>query len=896
MRRLLISLWIIAFSLCGCDQALRNILSLSSTSSSGGTTSPIANFSWIGGTYTPQWGWLTGHSFYPYNYSPAYFGGNTAIALDSVNGFIYATNGFDIVMKFNLSTGTFVGLIGRIYGSYGTCPQLGAASGWCTGGVATGGNRDGEFSSIASIAVDSTNGFLYVVDQNNYRIQKFNLSTGAFVGAIGVTSASTGTCPASGTTTGWCTGGTFVAGSGDGSFSFNTFSIAVDPTNDAMYVGQYSRLDKFTLSTGVFVGSVGKTSASTGTCPASGFATSWCTGGTFVVANADGGYWDFGQMAVDAANNLLYINQPNYHKVSKITLSTGASIAAIGVTSSSTGTCPASGPATGWCTGGLFTTNASDGGFGRVGGLVVDSANDLMYVGDTSNGRIDKIVLSTGAFVGSVGKLSSTTGTCPSSGAAPSWCTWGNFTQASEDGGYNNPYMMALDSAHSHLLTGDFYRVAALNLSTGAFVAAMGTPTSGEATASTWTKANENLVPNQGAGDGQFDYATDVAVDSVNGFFYVLDGNNSRVEKFDLTSGAFIGAIGNVIASTGTCPNSGATNGWCTGGDFQSGSGDGMLDYPQQFALDVAHDALYVADQSNGRVQKFVASTGAVIGSIGKTVASTGTCPASGTAPGWCTGGDFSPGRTDGQYYWVVSISVDPINGFIYVGDSSDKVSKVNASTGAFVGAIGATNATSGTCPASGVASGWCTGGSFTSGSVDGAFRSLQGMGIDPINGFLYVGDGFNGNIQKFNLSTGAFVGAIGLLSATSGTCPSSGAAPGWCTGGTFYSGNGDGAFNSMGGSFAIDVANNALYIADGSDIRVQKINLSTGAAIGSIGFATSTTGTCSLGGNATWCTGGSFNIGAYVDGSFENPMGVSIDSSGHLYIVDDNRVVRMTP
>ena len=82
----------------------------------------------------------------------------------------------------------------------------------------------------------------------------------------------------------------------------------------------------------------------------------------------------------------------------------------------------------------------------------------------------------------------------------------------------------------------------------------------------------------RGAGDGQFEFPSDVAVDAA-GNVYVADNGNNRVQRFD-PSGAF-------SAKWGT-----------------SGTGDGQFIGASGVAL-AAAGGVYVADFQNRRVQKF---------------------------------------------------------------------------------------------------------------------------------------------------------------------------------------------------------------------------------------------------------------------------------------------------
>ena len=111
-------------------------------------------------------------------------------------------------------------------------------TGWCTGGTFASGAADGMFNIPDEMVGDTTNGILYISDTNNNRIVKINANTGVFVGAIGKTTASSGTCSV-GATTGWCTGGTFALAGTDGAFN-RPKPMAIDVTNQLLYIGEWS--------------------------------------------------------------------------------------------------------------------------------------------------------------------------------------------------------------------------------------------------------------------------------------------------------------------------------------------------------------------------------------------------------------------------------------------------------------------------------------------------------------------------------------------------------------------------------------------------------------------------------------------------------------------------------
>jgi DNA-binding beta-propeller fold protein YncE len=231
--------------------------------------------------------------------------------------------------------------------------------------------------------------------------------------------------------------------------------------------------------------------------------------------------------------------------------------------------------------------------------------------------------------------------------------------------------------------------------------------------------------------------------------------------------------------------------------------------------------------------------------------------------------------------------AVDPVNDFFYVADYSNyRVQKFRLSTGQFIGSIG--NSTlSGTCLL-GKQSAWCTGGVFSSASGDGLFSNLKGIALDVDSNRLYVTNGIN--IQKFNLATGDFIEAIGK-STLSGSCVS-GAQPSWCTGGNFSMGTSDGAFG-FNNSIALDTENNKFYVTSNSDYRVQSFELSSGKFLGSIGYTTAASGTCALGIQNTWCTGGTF-INGSNDGMFRSITHIAYADT-KLYVFEYGRVQRIT-
>ena len=141
-----------------------------------------------------------------------------------------------------------------------------------------------------------------------------------------------------------------------------------------------------------------------------------------------------------------------------------------------------------------------------------------------------------------------------------------------------------------------------------------------------------------GAGDGQFNEPSGVAIDSA-GNLYVADTANHRIQKFD--------DQGNFLLKWGA-----------------SGSGAGQFDAPKGMAVDSA-DNVYVVDSGNHRIQKFGASGSFV------------------TAWG-------SSGSGSGQFNQPFGVAVDSLDN-VYVTDTgNDRVQKFDRN-GVFIASWGST-------------------------------------------------------------------------------------------------------------------------------------------------------------------------------------------------------------
>ena len=139
----------------------------------------------------------------------------------------------------------------------------------------------------------------------------------------------------------------------------------------------------------------------------------------------------------------------------------------------------------------IGSTGSGDGQFNGPVGIAIDSANNL-YVADSGNNRIQKFN-SAGTFV----------------------TKWG--TAGSANGEFNAPQGVAVDNGGTVYVADTGNNRAQLFSSTGTFIEAVGSA---------------------GSGDGQFSGPADVAATAAGTFFYVVDRDNFRVQKFSTTATA----------------------------------------------------------------------------------------------------------------------------------------------------------------------------------------------------------------------------------------------------------------------------------------------------------------------------------------------------------------------
>jgi hypothetical protein len=195
-----------------------------------------------------------------------------------------------------------------------------------------------------------------------------------------------------------------------------------------------------------------------------------------------------------------------------------------------------------------------------------------------------------------------------------------------------------------------------------------------------------------GTGSAQFGsespqgVAVDDSGDASNGYVYVADKTNNRIEKFS-PYGQFILMFGKEVNAT-TKANVCVASEACEAG--KAGGLGGELDGPQGVAVGPEGD-VYVVDRNNNRVDKYD-SSGDFVLAFGKEVDATtkaNVCTVSETCQAGGEGtvvGQFSDWPTTGSF-----IGVDSSDGDVYVGD--DNRVQIFGSSGVFSSAIPLTGA-----------------------------------------------------------------------------------------------------------------------------------------------------------------------------------------------------------
>jgi len=553
------------------------------------------------------------------------------------------------------------------------------------------GTPFGEFSNPMGVGIDPS-GNVYVADRQNVRIVKFD-SSGNFLLEFG------------------------QGGSGAGDFS-GPEDIASDSSGNVYVVeaGNH-RVQKFN-SMGVFQSMFGwgvdTGAAAFQTC------TSSCQSG--LSGSGDGQFNAPTNIFVDISGN-IWISETNNHRVQKFDTSgfdsSGNFLLKFGRN------------------GGDGTSGSGNGEFNFPEGIGGDSSGNI-FVADSLNNRIQKFD-SSGSFLSEFGSVGDANGEF----AAPrgvdldssnnifvadgnnnrvqKFNSAGGFldkfgSHGTEQGLFADPWKLDVDFSGNILVVDTNNERVQKFDSTGGFLLEFGT---------------------DGNGDGEFQFPRGIGVDN-SANIYVADTGNHIIQKFDST-GTFIGWMGKCTSGINCDVGNQRSNGFSCNDIDCSGSGTGSADGQFFNPADVKispNGIIYVADDTNSRVQKFD-SSGNHIQSIGSFCG----LPTSGGSGSGCVdpdgGGPLDLG--DGQFWGPQGVAPDASEN-VYVADTfNDRIQKFDSS-GNFVSKFGK------------------NGGDGSPGLGDGEFFGPRGVAVDS-SGNIYVVD--RDRFQKFD-SSGNFVSTFG--------------------------------------------------------------------------------------------------------------------------------------
>jgi sugar lactone lactonase YvrE len=285
-----------------------------------------------------------------------------------------------------------------------------------------------------------------------------------------------------------------------------------------------------------------------------------------------------------------------------------------------------------------------------------------------------------------------------------------------------------------------------------------------------------------------------------------------------------------------------------TGASGYSGDGgpaaSAELGYPASLALD-SQGNLFIADNGNQTIRRVNLASGTIT-----TYAGSGS-----SSPA----GDGGPATAAGLGY-IGGIAIDA-SGNVFISEVSPPVIReVNGSTG-IIGTVAGTGT---------------TGYSGDGGPAASAtFGQIYGMAFD-VNGNLYLADGGDELVRKLT-AVGGLITGNSIVSTVAGTPP---AANTWPAGS--YSGDG-GPATSAHLNFPVDVAvdrSGNLYISDSSNSVIRLVSASSGIISTAVG-------------NGPFCGSAGGDGGAATSAGLCYPRDITLDSSGNLYIADqeDNRV-----
>lgn len=316
--------------------------------------------------------------------------------------------------------------------------------------------------------------------------------------------------------------------------------------------------------------------------------------------------FDDPRYAVLLGESILYVLDSNNNCIRAVNITTGAVSTIAGSEYGISGNRDGTG-----------TLQASCGLFNNPKGIVMNSSGTNLYISDTGNHRICKVVISTGEVTTLAGSTSGTSGTTNDTGTAAR---------------FNSPEGLTVDSSETNLYVADTgnHSIRKIVISTGVVTTFAG---------SSGTSGNTN---NTGS-SARFNGPRGITTDSTN--LYVADSVNTRIRKIVISTAAVTTLAG---SSTGYTDDTG------TSAQFKT---------PATVNIDRAGTGLFVCDDEVPAIRKIVISTGVVS-----------------TITGGATAGYNDGLLTAGLYGIPSSVSEGP-SGKLYFCDRLSTTNKIRNTT-----------------------------------------------------------------------------------------------------------------------------------------------------------------------------------------------------------------------
>ncbi|MCB0415294.1 MAG: Ig-like domain-containing protein [Bdellovibrionales bacterium] len=787
------------------------------------------------------------------------------IAVD--DNYVYVVNhNQHALTRYEMATGAFDGWIGNIYDEAPDSAATGGPSscslgttinmptpGWCMGGRARTESwgsgywaGDGRMYYPRAVLVDST--YLYVGVEG--AILRYNKSTGAFTGWIGMvkTTPPTGACSGDAEDTvssGWCMGGEYKRavpynhnGSVDGGIYYARRMLVQSGVLYLIDNASGTNINTYDVASGAFLGKLPNMNHN------------WKGG---IGLTTDGT-----KLYVADSERVLKVDSTGLIEgwMGKVANPSGMSGNAGCNSLSSNQNTP------GWCIGGTGKAGFDSDSFIATRAVTYDGNGSILVSGERFPG-IKKFDAVTGVYQGTIAL----------SDESPDQWTANRSTPA-EGIGFGDKAMYSPTGILTYgdyifLVERDGSRIKKLNRYTGELIGWVGgmtsKPTGGDPLCSTangmgpspawcrganfypeWTFGDDGMIDDDV--DGVMRHPLGITTDGT--WLYVTDDYLHRVQRFKISDGSYGGWIGRISSNSGWRPTAGDpgcsgapvntyTPGWCKGGMSQSGNGYGYMNAPKGIVYLGGY--LYVINRNSYNVSKYNATTGAFVGWIGRV----NTSPTSGCSPasngmytvsqsGWCVDGDSQAG--DYQYSkggdfnfndeWTATIATDGT--YLYLGNGQNRRIEKYNTNGEWLSAVKAegdfyTGTWSSDRNEVNTWGAWCSRpmGVWIDGSTmyilnriscaqANSNNPMQILKMDMTSGNVI---GWKGGIDPDFTPTGGEAGCIGATGTT----------PKWCQGGRAGVGSKLGAFmvDTVG---SITGDSEYLYVTDFYANRVYRV------------------------------------------------------------------------